>query len=217
VTSTISDGGLGAIVRTLIAKLPRPALIASAELSETPLRFQQDGRTGAWLSMTSNAVGLVDRFEARWAAEIITAAVWHEAGRSNAVVSGGGIEFSSPSVTGADDGTRYLFANDAASYLYTNKSDGPAKLAVPEADLRRAVLARATQIHASVTSITVFTVLGTNAIVVATARSLEMVDTSVNPFPDPDEMEGACFILLDPNRNVLAMWSWSTGLLAGHT
>jgi hypothetical protein len=111
----------------------------------------------------------------------------------------------------------YGFADTAASYLYTDQNDHPSKLTLPPDHLQSMVEAAAADMHVTLSSIDVFNVLGSDAIVVASADSLEQVAMTSNPlFGDPGNLEGACLILLDPAGRVLTMWSYSTGLQAGH-
>jgi hypothetical protein len=167
--------------------------------------------------LTSNAVSAIQRFEARWEAEIVVAALWRQAGGSNDVVSGGDLTFDTPNAASLDDGLRYMFADDAASYLFTDREGKPSALALPEDELRSEVEQRAAQMHVDVRSFDTFSVVGADAIVVGVAKSIDQVDLNINPFGDPGALEGACFVLLDPDGDPLYMWSYSTGLQGGHT
>jgi hypothetical protein len=207
---------LQAQLDAMIDSLPDRELITSAAVGDDIPPGAGASGSGAWVSLVSDAPDLRSQFRVRWESEIVTAALWKQNGESNAIVSGGGVEFTVPNAIRENMGFHYGFADNAKNYLFTDSHDDPARLTADPAELCARIEAGATKMHVTLTSISIFGVLGTDVAVLARARSLDAIDENAGLFGDYTNLEGAYFLLTDPDGNELASWSYSTGWQVGH-
>lgn len=139
----------------LMARLPDRDHIR-AVLTPSPPESIASAGTGPWLSMASDATDEVDRFRIRWEAEIVTAALWRESGKTNVDLSGGSLTFDAQNAIASYDGMKYAFAKNADSYLFTNAKDDPSPLSISTDLLRSNIERGASAMHIVVDSIETF-------------------------------------------------------------
>jgi len=166
--------------------------------------------------MTSSADDLIDQYIARWESELVLPAAWRQSGSSNAVVSGGDFEIPANGSPGSAPSMSYVFAKDAADYLYTDQADKPSGLTVSEDGLKSDIAEAAQKMNVDIQSTQFFSLLGTDVIVTAIAHDPASVNLDLSPLRDPGALEGACMIIENSEGDPLYMWSYSTGLKTGH-
>ena len=206
-----------ALAEEIVAKLPPSGRLTVSRVSAASPEYADAPGTGAWVSFTSDATGDVSRFETRWEAQVALAAVWRQAGESNAAVSGGELIFAGDEPVMNSAGFRYSFAQNAFNYLFTDRDDKPSPMAMPVNEIRADVDQAAAELHYSVNDVSTFNVLGTDVVITATTEDPEQLKLSGSPFGfDQGTLEGACFVLLGPDGELLASSSYSTGLQSGN-